>query len=87
MGVYGSLAIYHILIQEPEAVIEWSMPWTPPRDQKRQVLRGTEWYIFENDKIVEIRSYHNNYYLQDPKNRELWDFPYEERGYIRQTVK
>lgn len=78
----ASWALDHIIIQEPEAVIEWSMPWTPPVDQKRQTLRGTEWYIFRDDKITEIRSYHNNHYLQNPKNRELWDFPYIERGYL-----
>ncbi|WP_293958720.1 nuclear transport factor 2 family protein [Sneathiella sp.] len=83
----ASWTLDHILVQEPEAVIEWSMPWTPPQDQKRQMLRGTEWYLFKDDKIAEIRSYHNNYYLHDPKNRELWDFPYEERGYPRQILK
>ena len=82
----ASWVLDHIIVQEPEAVIEWSMPWTSPLDQKREVLRGTEWYIFKGDKIVEIRSYHNNHYLQDPKNRELWDFPYEERGYAPQTA-
>jgi len=83
----ASWVLDHIIIQEPEAVIEWSMPWTPPLDQKRQVLRGTEWYKFKDDKITEIRSYHNNQYLQDPKNRELWDFPYEDRGYFSQDIK
>ena len=83
----ASWALDHIIIQEPEAVIEWSMPWTPPLDQKCQVLRGTEWYKFKDDKITEIRSYHNNHYLQDPKNRELWDFPYEDRGYFLQEIE
>ena len=76
----------HILIQGVEAVIEWSMPWTPPSDQKPQTLRGTEWYIFKGEKIAEIRSYHNNHYLQNPKNRELWDFPYDAWGYARQLA-
>jgi len=81
----ASWVMDHIIVQEPEAVIEWSMPWTPPSDQKRQLLRGTEWYLFKDDKITEIRSYHNNHYLQDTKNRELWGFPYEERGYAPQV--
>jgi len=71
----------HILVQEPEAVIEWSMSWTPLTTGIAELLRGCEWYIFEGDKISEIRSYHNNYYLHNEKNRELWDFDYIGRGY------
>lgn len=71
----------HALVQEPEAVIEWSMHWIPPATGKPEILRGSEWYSFESNKITEIRSYHNNFYLQNPKNRELWDFDYEGRNY------
>ncbi|MFP6806788.1 MAG: nuclear transport factor 2 family protein [Pseudomonadales bacterium] len=71
----------HCLVQEPEAVIEWSMQWVPAASGKPELLRGSEWYLFEGDKIAEIRSYHNNFYLQNDKNRELWDFSYESRGY------
>lgn len=72
----------HALVQEDEVVIEWSMRWTPKPTGVPEILRGTEWYVFRNDKISEVRSYHNNYFLHDPRNRELWDFPYEERGYL-----
>lgn len=71
----------HVIIQEPEAVIEWSMRWTPPGTKEPEILRGTEWYSFKDNKIAEIRSYHNNYYLQDKRNRELRDFDYKDRGY------
>ena len=71
----------HALVQEPEAVIEWSMRWVPAQTAAPEILRGSEWYVFRDDKIAEIRSYHNNYYLQDPANRELWDFDYASRGY------
>jgi len=71
----------HAIVEEPEAVIEWSMRWTPPATGKSEILRGSEWYLFENGKIAEIRSYHNNIYLQNEKNRELWGFAYEGRGY------
>ncbi|MBT3330378.1 MAG: nuclear transport factor 2 family protein [Rhodospirillaceae bacterium] len=76
----------HAMVEEPECVIEWSMRWTPKPTGVAEVLRGSEWYIFRDDKILEIRSYHNNRFLQDPKNRELWDFPYEARGYTKQSV-
>lgn len=74
----------HALVQEPEAVIEWSMRWMPPgsgQQSKPEVLRGSEWYVFRDGLIAEIRSYHNNYYLQHPDNRALHDFDYAERGY------
>ena len=57
------------------------MSWTPLTTGIAELLRGCEWYIFEGDKISEIRSYHNNYYLHNEKNRELWDFDYIGRGY------
>lgn len=71
----------HALVQEPEAVIEWSMRWTPAATAQPEVLRGSEWYLFEGARIREIRSYHNNFYLQAPENRELHDFDYAGRGY------
>ncbi len=71
----------HAVVQEPEAVIEWSMQWTPAATGKPELLRGSEWYLFEDGLIKEIRSYHNNFYLQDPANRELHGFDYAGRGY------
>lgn len=71
----------HAVVQEPECVIEWSMRWVPAATGRAEILRGSEWYIFRAEKIAEIRSYHNNYFLQDPKNRELHDFDYVGRGY------
>lgn len=71
----------HALVQEPEAVIEWSMSWVPAQTGELQLLRGSEWYVFKEDKIAEIRSYHNNYYLHSPANAELHDFDYAGRGY------
>ena len=71
----------HALVDEPEAVIEWSMAWRPPATDATEILRGAEWYLFEGDRIREIRSYHANYYLADAKNRELHDFDYAARGY------
>ena len=71
----------HGVVQDNEAVIEWSMRWVPAQDSSPQVLRGSEWYIFRDGLIAEIRSYHNNFYLQHPDNRALHDFDYVERGY------
>ena len=71
----------HWLVDEPEAVIEWSMRWQPPGDGAEEVLRGTEWFRFREGKIAEIRSYHNNVHLQSPANRALHGFDYAARGY------
>ena len=69
------------VVQENEAVIEWSMKWQPKQTTMPEILRGAEWYRFRDGKILEIRSYHNNFYLQHPDNRELRDFDYLSRGY------
>ena len=71
----------HSIVAGDEAVIEWSMTWTPPGGDTQELLRGTEWYLFREGKIAEIRSYHNNHHLSDPANFELRGFPYAERGY------
>lgn len=71
----------HALVQEPEAVIEWSMRWVPAQTGEPEILRGSEWYLFRDDKIAEIRSYHNNYFIQDPENRALHGFDYSGRTY------
>jgi len=55
--------------------------WTPAATGAPEVLRGSEWYLFEGERISEIRSYHNNFYLQGPGNRQLHDFDYAGRGY------
>lgn len=72
----------HALVHGDEAVIEWSMFWTPPATQVRELLRGAEWYVFRDGKIAEVRSYHNNYHLHDVRNYQLRDFPYDARGYV-----
>ena len=71
----------HALAHADEAVIEWCMHWTPVGSEEPEVLRGTEWYLFRDGRIAEIRSYHNNWHLHDPANASLRGFDYEGRGY------
>ena len=79
----------HAVVQDDEAVIEWSMRWVPLQPTadapSPQVLRGSEWYVFRSGLIAEIRSYHNNFYLQHPDNRALHDFDYVGRGYRKES--
>tara|TARA_S200000501_G_C20515125_1_gene608734 strand:+ start:60 stop:542 length:483 start_codon:yes stop_codon:yes gene_type:complete len=74
----------HAMVQDEEAVIEWSMRWRTP-EGRLELLRGSEWYIFRDGVISEIRSYHSNYFLHDRQNRALWDFDYEGRGYRQEA--
>ena len=71
----------HVLSGADEAVVEWSMRWTPIGSSEEEILRGTEWIRFAGGLIHEVRSYHNNHHLCDPRNFELRGFPYEARGY------
>ena len=71
----------HALVEEPEAVVEWSMLWKPLLEENHELLRGTEWFVFRDEKIAEIRSYHCNFFLNDRENRQLHDFDYIGRGY------
>lgn len=64
-----------------EGVIEWSMRWVPTQTGQPELLRGTEWFIFRDHKIAEIRSYHNNFYLHAAEFHSLQDFDYAGRGY------
>ena len=66
-----------IIARCDEAVIEWSMYWNARPDAPRIVTRGTEWYVFEGDRISEIRSYHK----QPEQSSELDGFEYADRGY------
>ena len=69
----------HEVVEGTEAVIEWSVLLTGPGEEARQLLRGTEWYVFRDGKIAEIRAYYH-YTSRTPLN-ELGGFPYAERGY------
>ncbi|WP_051834063.1 nuclear transport factor 2 family protein [Streptomyces sp. NRRL S-646] len=69
----------HILDGEAEAVIEWTMFWTPQHTGRRVATRGAEWFTFDTDgRIREIRSYYRQH---EERDTELDAFPYAERGY------
>jgi hypothetical protein len=43
------------MANENEAVIEWTMISTFLNEQRKEILRGAEWYQFREGKIAEIR--------------------------------
>lgn len=62
-----------------EAVIEWTMTWRHPESGERRLDRGTEWFVFRDGLIAEVRAYHHG----GPKNPsgDLLGFDHEGRGY------
>ncbi|MET9970236.1 nuclear transport factor 2 family protein [Streptomyces sp. NPDC006356] len=75
----------HILDSDDEAVIEWTMFWTPQGSDHRVATRGAEWFTFASDgRITEIRSY---YQQREAQATELHGFPYAERGYALQSAQ
>lgn len=73
--------IEKILVAESghEAVIEWTH-W---KTTIGEVLRGDEWYIFNEDitKIREIRAYYASPVNKQDAENKLHDFDYAGRGY------
>jgi ketosteroid isomerase-like protein len=62
-----------------QAVIEWTMTWRHAESDEPRLDRGTEWFLFRDGKIAEIRAY----YHSGPKNRQgnLLGFDHAGRGY------
>ncbi|HWP33950.1 MAG TPA: nuclear transport factor 2 family protein [Solirubrobacterales bacterium] len=62
-----------------QAAIEWTMTWRDPKSGERRLDRGTEWFLFRDGKIAEVRAYHHG----GPKNPsgDLLGFDHEGRGY------
>ncbi len=72
----------HAMVQEPEAVVEWSMIWTPPGASEPALSRGVDWFVFESGKIKEIREYCDPRWNPEPASlHQLEEFPYSSRGY------
>jgi hypothetical protein len=47
----------HTIVQGNEVAVEWSMLWTPAAASREEFARGTDWFVFENGRIAEIRQY------------------------------
>jgi ketosteroid isomerase-like protein len=76
-SIDGHWVVDHCLSGETEAVIEWTLFWTPPETGERVATRGAEWYVFDRGLIAEVRAY----YRQEAATSELAGFPYRDRGY------
>ena len=76
-----TIQTYYRGCNTPEAVIEWSMRWTPAATGEPEVLLGSEWYLFEDGRISEIRSQYAVYQLRTVNS---WDNIYT---YYQKKVK
>ena len=80
--IQATWSVDHALVQGDEAVIEWTMSWTPPETNRQELMRGAEWYVFRGDRIAEIRAYYLNRHLAYTQPHfELAGFPYADRDY------
>jgi ketosteroid isomerase-like protein len=67
-------------IEEGEqAAIEWTMTWRDPKSGKKRLDRGTEWFLFRDGKIAEVRAYHHGG-KKNPQG-DLLGFDHRSRGY------
>ena len=62
-----------------EAVIEWTMTWRDPKSGEKRLDRGTEWFVFRDGLIAEVRAYHHGG-KKNPQG-DLLGFDHEGRGY------
>ncbi|MEL0081985.1 MAG: nuclear transport factor 2 family protein [Gammaproteobacteria bacterium] len=82
--VDGHWSVDHGIVQGDEAVIEWTMRWTPTPGADPEMIRGAEWYRFEGGLIAEIRAYYLNPRVPYPQSDfELLGFDYAGRGYAQ----
>lgn len=75
----------HGIVEDDEAVIEFSAIENFKDGRPSEMLRGAEWYKFREGKIVEIRAYYH--WVPKMPVSELVDFPYAERGYQTLSTK
>lgn len=53
----GKWQMYNGIEEGDQAVIEWAMTWRDPETGERRLDRGTEWFLFRDGKIAEVRAY------------------------------
>ncbi len=67
-------SMYNGIDDGEQAVIEWAMKWRHPETGEWKLDRGTEWFLFRDGKICEVRAYYN-------RSGDLIDFDHEGRGH------
>ena len=73
-NVDAEWSMYNGIEQGDQAVIEWAMKWTHPETGERRLDRGTEWFLFRDRRIAEVRAYYN-------RSPDLIEFDHAGRGH------
>jgi ketosteroid isomerase-like protein len=53
----GQWHMYNGIEEGDQAVIEWAMTWRDPETGERRLDRGSEWFLFRDGLIAEVRAY------------------------------
>jgi ketosteroid isomerase-like protein len=67
-------SMYNGIDDGEQAVIEWAMKWRHPETGEWKLDRGTEWFLFRDGKICEVRAYYN-------RSGDLIEFDHAGRGH------
>jgi len=67
-------SMYNGIDDGEQAVIEWAMKWRHPETGEWKLDRGTEWFLFRDGKIREVRAYYN-------RSGDLIEFDHAGRGH------
>ena len=73
-NVEAEWSMYNGIDDGEQAVIEWAMRWRHPETGELKLDRGTEWFVFRDGKICEVRAYYN-------RSGDLIEFDNEARGH------
>ena len=75
----GQWHLYNGIEEGDQAVIEWAMTWRDPGSGERRLDRGTEWFLFRDGLIAEVRAYFHG----GRRNRsgDLIGFDHKGRGH------
>jgi ketosteroid isomerase-like protein len=74
--LHAEWRLEHVVANEHEAAIEWSLAFDDPRDTSRRLLdRGAELFRFEDGLIAEVRAYYGD------RGGDLRGFDHAARGH------
>lgn len=78
-NIGGQWSIDHAMEDGEQACIEWAMTWRDPETGERRLDRGSEWFVFRDGKIAEVRAYFHG--GQRNRSGDLIGFDHRGRGY------
>ena len=73
-NIEAEWSMYNGIDDGEQAVIEWAMTWRHPQTGERRLDRGTEWFLFRDGLIREVRAYYN-------RSPDLIEFDHAGRGH------